>query len=130
MAGRLQLKNFITGFTSAQTANISMIAIGNGSIAADIILDQSALMVSCGLGNVTAVKNPYTVPAGNYSAIDISWQWTNTCTDQIVNTTGIFNQTAAGIGDANSILFARAALTKSILQPTDKIQVNYTINIG
>lgn len=124
--GRLQLKNMMFGLTP-QTANISMLAISNSTAPAvgDTALAGSNLMVSCGLGNVTAVKNHV-----NATAIDISWQWTNTCTNQIVNTTGIFNQTAAGIGDSNSLVFAAAALTSSTLQNTDKIQVNYTINVG
>jgi len=126
-SGRMALKNFITGFASAQTANISMIAISNSTAPAvtDTTLAGSNLMVSCGLGNMTAVKNQF-----NTSQIDISWQWTNICTNQVVNTTGIFNQTATGIGDVNSIMFAGAAITSSTLQPTDKIQVNYTVNIG
>lgn len=125
--GRQMIKNLLTGFVSAQTANISVIAISNSTAPAvgDTALAGSAQMTSCGLQNVTAIKNQV-----NNTAIDISWQWTNTCTDQIVNTTALFNSTAAGIVNANSIEFAGATLTSSTLQNTDKIQVNYTINVG
>ncbi len=125
-AGREMMKRFLRG-QNAQTANISTIAVGNstGALAGgagDTTLGSE--IMSCGLSNVTAVNNII-----NQTAWDISWQWTSTCNNQIVNTTAIFNSTAAG-GGAGAVLFAGANLTSSTLQNTDKIQVNYTINVG
>lgn len=124
-AGRQQIKNLLAGYL--QTSNISAIAISNSTAPAvgDTALAGSVQMGSCGLYNITAVKNQI-----NDTAIDLSWQWTNSCTNQIVNTTALFNSTAAGNVTAASVEFAGATLTSSTLQSTDKIQVNYTINIG
>lgn len=123
-AGRQMIINFLTGKT-AQLNNISMIAISNSSINADIALGGLSQMNDCGLRNTTAIINPT-----NATARDISWQWTSSCDAQLINTTAIYNGTALGNVTATSVMFARAALTPSTLQNTDKIQVNYTINIG
>ncbi len=126
-AGRQMIINFLNGNTG-QNSNISLIAVGNSTapVVGDTTLAGDLSTTGCGLYNVTAAVNPY-----NATARDISWQWTNACTNQVVNTTAIFNNTAAGNATGvGHIMFAGAALTSSTLQPTDKIQVNYTINIG
>ncbi len=120
-SGRQMIKNFLRGLTP-QTANISVIALGNGSAptASSTVLDSE--ITGCGLDNVTAINNNI-----NNTAWDLSYQWTSTCDNIVVNTTAIFNATADGIG---STMFAGATITSSTLQNTDKIQVNYTINVG
>ncbi len=125
-AGKMMIKNFLRG-SSAQTNNISAIAVSNSTApaAGDTTLAGMNLLGDCGLANITAVNNQI-----NATAWDLSWQWTSSCNNQIVNTTAIFNATAAGNVTATSVAFAAATLTSSTLQSTDKIQVNYTINIG
>lgn len=126
-AGRQIIINYLNGLT-AQTSNVSLIALGNSTapVVGDTLLAGDLSTTGCGLYNATAVVNQL-----NATARDISWQWTNGCTNQVVNTTAIFNNTAGGNTTVGGhIEFAGATLTSSTLQNTDKIQVNYTINIG
>ncbi len=125
-AGKMMVKNFMRG-SSAQTNNISAIAVSNSTapVVGDTTLAGMNLLGDCGLANITAINNQI-----NATAWDLSWQWTSSCNNQIVNTTAIFNSTAAGNVTATSVAFAAATLTSSTLQATDKIQVNYTINVG
>lgn len=127
-AGRQMMINYLKGNT-AQLRNVTVLAIGNST--APAITDTTTLAgdlsnTGCGLANVTAnLQNT------NQTAYALDWQWTNTCTNQVVNTTAIFNSTSTGAGGGAGVMeFAGATLTSSTLQNTDKINVTYTVNIG
>jgi hypothetical protein len=69
---------------------------------------------TCGLARATGTLT--SINTGNWS---ISYQWTSTCDNVIVNATGIYNTTASGN------LFAETTFATTTLQTNDKINVTY-----
>jgi hypothetical protein len=69
---------------------------------------------TCGLARVTGTLT--SIGTGNWS---ISYQWTSTCDNAIVNATGIYNTTFSGN------LFAETTFATTTLMNGDKINVTY-----
>lgn len=96
---------------------LDKLAIANNTVAqspADTNLQGE--WTTCGLARATGTLT--SVGVGNWS---ISYQWTSTCNNAIVNATGIYNTTAPGN------LFAQTTFATATLQTNDKINVTYYI---
>lgn len=95
-------------------------AVGNGSApgAGSSTLDDEITV--CGFYNgANRYQGTYnTVGTGNWS---LTYIWTSTCNDQVVNTTALFNATTSGI-----MLAAGTLSSEVTLQNNDQLNVTYT----
>jgi len=93
-------------------------AVGNGTATAvgDTVLNSE--IADCGLARAAGTYVSH--GDGNWSQ---TYQWTSTCNNLVVNTTGLFNHTAAGAADT---ILADADFSASVtLQSGDKLNVTY-----
>lgn len=113
-------KNMIRGSLQGLVSNVNKIALATNTQAmspTDTVLQGE--ITDCGLGAATGtITNSST--AGQWN---ISYQWTSTCDNKIVNATGLYN--ATGI----NTLFAETTFATVILNTNDKINVTWTLSI-
>ncbi len=95
------------------------LAVGNGTAAAAGDTSLNSEITDCGLARAAGTYTADAV-AGNWSQ---QYQWTSTCDNIIVNTTGLFNASTAGATDT---ILADADFSASVtLQTGDKLNVTY-----
>jgi hypothetical protein len=104
--------------TTPSTNSIDNMQLGNGSASTSSSTALDGLITTCGLGPAAITWS--SVGTGNISA---SYEWTSTCDNIVVNTTGL-NCTAC----SSSIdFFAGNSFTDVTLQTNDKINVTWYI---
>jgi hypothetical protein len=112
-AGKEMIENDLK---NSATVTVNQIAIANNTVPqspSDTALQGE--WTTCGLSKATAgiIDNGI----GNWS---LTYQWTSTCDNSIVNATGIYDS-------VSNTLFAETTFTTVTLQNGDKLNVTYTI---
>lgn len=113
-------KNLIRASLQGLNVNISKIALATNTVPmspGDTSLqgEITDCNLSAAIGNI--------VNSSIAGVWNISYQWTCTCDNKIVNATGLYNATGA------NTLFAETTFANTILNTNDKINVTWIINI-
>jgi len=118
-AGKTLMQNVIGG--QQVNMNATRIAVANSTAAqtaADTTLQGE--WTTCGLA-----KTPGTyATTGTAGAWNVTYQWTSTCDNVIVNATGLYNDTFT------NQLFAETTFTSVTLQTNDRINVTWGLTIS
>ena len=104
--------------TTPSTNSIDRMQLGNGSAPTSTSTSLDGLITTCGLSEASITWS--SVGTGNISA---SYEWTSTCDNIVVNTTGL-KCSACG---ASTDFFAGNSFTDVTLQTNDKINVTWYI---
>jgi hypothetical protein len=130
-----QLGLFLNG-SSVGDMNITWMAIANGSTGTTVIQPTDTALSgeytpanSCGLLNASAKSVGQAQGAWN-----LTYTWTSTCANAIVNATGLYNSSVGGTGSPTyaglvPLLFAEANFTSTTLQSNDQLNVTWGIYI-
>jgi hypothetical protein len=109
-----------TALGTGSATPITKIAVANNTVAqsaADTSLQGE--WTTCGLAAATGTY----VSAGT-GAWNITYQWTSTCDNVIVNATGLYNATGT------NQLFAETTFTTVTLQTNDKLNVTWGLTVS
>lgn len=128
-AGLNWTRDKLSGLGGAGSANV--IALGNASSAENAAMltinttaGTNAPIADCTLTPQTVTPIALTGSTGNYS---LSYQWTSTCSNEVVNTTAIYNSTTGTYGTSNLMFAGKNFSAPVTLQSGDQLNVTWYI---